>query len=276
MVPSADCNNDGAPDLHGESFDTDAAFEVFHENSKYWRVSRLVVGYRIARFLSVPRLVAQVASCFKRYDAPPHFLAEPETTDLSLIGALQRRQSATRFADSALSSRELSALLTHALSCSRPLQSAVNKAVTIFRRPYPSGGALYPIEFYLLAMAVDGLKPGVYHFDPRARALRCLREAPRDELMHPLEALEHQRHASAVIVMTAIFRRSTIKYGNRGYRFALIESGHAAQNVALMATALGLGSLSWGAYFDDELNTLLGIDGVSESVVNTLFIGAVP
>jgi SagB-type dehydrogenase family enzyme len=76
-----------------------------------------------------------------------------------------------------------------------------------------------------------------------------------------------------VLVQTAIFQRTAIKHGPRGYRFALLEAGHAAENILLAAAAMGLGTLPWGGYLDDKLNALLGVDGVDETAVHCVLIG---
>jgi SagB-type dehydrogenase family enzyme len=73
--------------------------------------------------------------------------------------------------------------------------------------------------------------------------------------------------------MTSVPQRATAKYGSRGYRMALLEAGHASQNLCLAAQGLGLGSLVYGAYYDDELAALLDIDGVTETVVSVMLLG---
>jgi SagB-type dehydrogenase family enzyme len=79
--------------------------------------------------------------------------------------------------------------------------------------------------------------------------------------------------ASIVIFVTAIFERSTFKYGERGYRFVLLEAGHVAQNVSLAATGLGLGAINIGGYFDRDMDRVLGLDGVRHSTVYLVAIG---
>jgi len=73
--------------------------------------------------------------------------------------------------------------------------------------------------------------------------------------------------APAVLIWTGVFERSKWKYGQRAYRYVYLEAGHVAQNLAAAATSVGLGSCQIGAFFDDEINNVLGIDGVEESVL---------
>jgi SagB-type dehydrogenase family enzyme len=79
--------------------------------------------------------------------------------------------------------------------------------------------------------------------------------------------------ASLVVIMVAVFARTCRKYGERGYRFVLLDCGHVAQNLHLVATAIGLGSVGIGGFLDDELNDVLDLDGVGEAVVHTIAVG---
>jgi SagB-type dehydrogenase family enzyme len=79
--------------------------------------------------------------------------------------------------------------------------------------------------------------------------------------------------AGAVLIFAAVFRRTLVRYGARGYRYVLLEAGHAAQNACLVAGSLGLGSLCLGGFFDARLNRFLGIDGVSEAALYGVAVG---
>lgn len=125
-------------------------------------------------------------------------------------------------------------------------------------RTAPSAGALYPLDVYLVAGEVTGLPAGVYLYDPRAHELA--RVAPDDRRRQLGAAALAQGwigKASAVIVLTAVFRRTTRKYGERGHRYVHLEAGHAAQNVYLQATSLGLGTTTVGAFHDERVKAVL-------------------
>lgn len=79
--------------------------------------------------------------------------------------------------------------------------------------------------------------------------------------------------ASLIIFITALFERSIFKYGNRGYRFVMLEAGHVAQNLNLVAIALGLKTLNIGGYFDRAIDDFLGLDGVTHSTIYMLAVG---
>lgn len=79
--------------------------------------------------------------------------------------------------------------------------------------------------------------------------------------------------SSLLVFITAMFERSIFKYGDRGYRFVLLEAGHAAQNLNLVSNALGLGSLNIGGFFDREMDDFLGLDGITHSTIYMVAIG---
>lgn len=95
-----------------------------------------------------------------------------------------------------------------------------------------------------------------------------LREALGDEDGHTL-------NIGAVFLITSLCERSVVKYGYRGYRFAMMEAGMIPLMLNLAATGIGLGALHWGGFLDDRVNGLLDLDGVSESVTSCLFVGRI-
>ena len=138
-------------------------------------------------------------------------------------------------------------------------------------RTVPSGGGLYPLELYFYQRGdVEGLEPGIYHYSPAANAVHLVRPGNADApIAEGLVAF--QRHLasdlSVVVFVTALFQRSVFKYRNKGYRFCLLEAGHAAQNLNLAATALGMGVINIGGFFDRRIDALLGLDGLHHSIV---------
>jgi SagB-type dehydrogenase family enzyme len=141
-------------------------------------------------------------------------------------------------------------------------------------RASPSAGALYPIETYVVAHAVEGLEAGIYHYGPMKHELALLR--PGDFRSQTARAALDQQiaaRASVVFAWTAVFQRSKWKYRQRAYRYVYLDAGHIAQNVALAAVALGLGSCQIAAIYDHEANDLLAVDGVDESTIYMTVVG---
>jgi SagB-type dehydrogenase family enzyme len=141
-------------------------------------------------------------------------------------------------------------------------------------RTAPSAGALYPIETYIVAHSVRQLDPGVYHYGIERHELEHLRTG---DLKHALATAALGQGicatAACVFVWTAIFERSKWKYGQRAYRYIYLDAGHIAENLALAATSLGLGTCQIGALFDDLSNEVVNIDGTEESVIYMSVVG---
>jgi SagB-type dehydrogenase family enzyme len=147
--------------------------------------------------------------------------------------------------------------------------------IRLEKKMYPSAGARFPLEFYVIIMnKVEDIPTGVYHYDVNSHRLTSLITMTKDELIATkISTYEFVNSASVGIICTSILSRSTIKYGERAYRFGLIEAGTTCQNFSLVATCLGVGSVIIGGLMDDSWETLLDIDGFDESVVYGMFFG---
>jgi SagB-type dehydrogenase family enzyme len=78
--------------------------------------------------------------------------------------------------------------------------------------------------------------------------------------------------AACVFIWTAIIERSKWKYRERAYRYIYLDAGHIGQNLYLAATGLGLGCCTVGAFFDEEVDQLIGVDGKNEI---SIYLGAI-
>ncbi len=178
-------------------------------------------------------------------------LPAPEIrTPDSLEGILKARRSVRDFAADSLTLTAVGQLLWAAQGVTHPdgLRTA------------PSAGALYPLEVYLVAGEVKDLEPGLYRYLPAKHALEKVKSSDlRKDLCSAALEQTWIEKAPAALVITAVYRRVTKKYGERGVRYAHIEAGAAAQNIYLEATALGLGTTYVGAFDDERVGDLLGI-----------------
>lgn len=166
----------------------------------------------------------------------------------SIERALNERRSVRNYANEALSLFEVSQLLWAAQGITEPAGY----------RTAPSAGALYPLEIYLVAGSVRDLPAGVYRYAPGAHELRRTDEGDVRHLLARAALRQGAvRHAPAVLVFCAEYRRTTVKYGQRGVRYVFMEIGHASQNVCLQAAALGLGSVTIGAFDDRDVKKIL-------------------
>lgn len=180
---------------------------------------------------------------------------------------LRKRRSMRRFQDVPLPEAELSQLLWAA--------QGITATLTDWGlRTAPSAGALYPVETYVVVHAVETIEPGVYHYAVEEHALDQLKAGDfRLDVARAALDQEMAYRADVVFVWTALFERSKWKYRQRAYRYVYLDAGHIAQNVALGAVALGLGSCQIAALYDDEANALLGVDGMEESTIYMTVVG---
>lgn len=203
-------------------------------------------------------------------DAPRFPLPAPgDSRGLSLEDAIRQRRSVRTYTGAPMTQEALSRLLFHADGITAEQWGTGLRAA-------PSAGALYPIETYVLAHRVDGLAAGVYHYAVQDHALAQVRAGDvRDEIVRAGILQSFLGEANVVLVLTSIFQRLRWKYRERTYRYALLEAGHIGQNVYLVATSMGMGACAVGAFNDDAVNALVGVDGVDEAALYMLAVGAV-
>ena len=176
-------------------------------------------------------------------------LPEPQDSgEISIEEALFERRSIRNYKDEALTLAEVSQLLWAAQGITH----------TGGYRTAPSAGALYPLEVYVLAGNVDGLRPGIYKYRPQGHELEKVAGVDvRTELCAAALDQKCVEDGAAVLVFAAVYERTTGKYGERGVRYVHMEVGHVAQNVYLQAVSLGLRTVVVGAFNDDEVERLL-------------------
>jgi SagB-type dehydrogenase family enzyme len=250
--------------------------ECYHEASKVspTQIGRQVAG--AARLEATPDLQLSMTRAVRRLPLPTQALPPGRRPSMALWDAISQRRSCRQFGAEPVTVRDLAALLFAAYGITHALESDDGRNALPLRA-VPSGGALYPLELYVAAVRVDGLGPGLFHFDPLERVLAVAQEAVSADDVSPLSTYpEIVAAAAAVIFVAAVFGRTRFKYGVRGYRFALLEAGHVGQNVLLAATALGLGAVPLGGYYDRLTDEFLGLDGVNESTLYSIAVGAMP
>lgn len=179
-------------------------------------------------------------------------LPEPKTQGrMSVEEAIFKRKSIRRYKDKPLTLEELSQVLW-----------AAHGINAWGKRTSPSAGARYPFEVYAVVGDVDGLEPGLYHYDGKRHVLELIRKGDlRKELAQACLGQKCVATAPVNIVVVAHYERTTSRYGERGIRYVHIDAGHMGQNIYLQATSLGLGTVAVGAFHDDEVKEVLGVEG---------------
>jgi len=245
--------------------------EDYHEASKL-QPSTLARELRgIARLEQRPSLQRAATRSVRRHRALPRVvLPAPDLPGRPLAEVLAGRRSTRSFSPVSLTLAQVATLLWAAYGATAgPGSQALDRPQP---RTAPSAGALYPLELYIAPLRVQGLRPRIHHYDPLDHALE---EHAVDALLDGLSPDPCLPGTSAVVVfIAAVFWRSRFKYGMRAYRLTLLEAGHAAQNLLLAADASGLGAVVAGGFFDDRVDRLLGLDGVDESTLVGVCLGA--
>lgn len=171
---------------------------------------------------------------------------------ISLEEAIAKRRSKRNFVNKDLTLEQISQLLWSA-------QGITGEKGTFNFRAAPSAGALYPMEIYLVT------RDGLFHYLVQEHGLeRLVKEDLRDALANAALGQGSVSQAGADIVICAVYPRVTVKYGERGGRYAFIEAGHIAQNIHLEAVALGLGSVPVGAFDDAQVKKALSLPAEQE------------
>jgi SagB-type dehydrogenase family enzyme len=176
-------------------------------------------------------------------------LHKPGILDISSIEKLiKKRRSVRRYTD-----RELSESVI-----SRIVWAAQGISSKDGLRTSPSAGALFPLDVHVVAGEGSGLEPGTYRYIPDEDALVQEVEGDiREKLSIAALSQPMIKNAFVSIVISAVYPRITSKYGKRGIRYAHMEAGHAAQNVYLLGTELGIGTCAVGAFDDEEVKKIL-------------------
>ena len=166
-----------------------------------------------------------------------------------------------------LTKDELSTLLHYSAS-------ARSGNETEIRRFYPSSGACYPLETYLVIQRVQEITPGIYHYNVKDHLLEKLSpgiseiESIKEGLLYPWA-----KEAAVIYIITAVWNRNFLKYKDRGYRMVLMEAGHMAQNLSLVSSALNLNCCNSTGFDNEKIDEILDITNEDEDSLYMALIG---
>jgi SagB-type dehydrogenase family enzyme len=235
--------------------------ERFQEETRY---TPETIGGHSLDWDSMPQPYKNYPEPVETVPLPSPFPLEPVNVWETFVERRSVREYAT---DRALPLRLLSALLL-------ATQGITRQEGSFGLRSAPSAGALYPIETYILARAVEGLQEGFYHFRPHKFDLEFIKPGNFSSAL--AEAALGQTmiaDAQVAFVWSAVVARSKWKYRERAYRYIYMDAGHIGQNLYLAGTAGGLGVCTVGAFFDELVNGLVGLDGREETVLYMASVG---
>ncbi len=179
-------------------------------------------------------------------------LPEPKfSSKTSIEEVLHKRRSIRDYLDDPLSISDISQILWAAQGITEE---------TYGLRTAPSAGALYPLEIYIAVSNVNDLNPGVYKYKPQNHTLEKIDEG--DKRLNISNAALQQdaiANSSAIVIISAVYERTAVKYGSRAERYIHIEVGSVGQNIYLQSVSLGLGTVMIGAFKDEALKKVLAL-----------------
>jgi SagB-type dehydrogenase family enzyme len=253
-----------------DSWNPEAGF--FHSATKdvrFWSPSR------VRRHTLTAGGEPPMPSPVKRHRGARRVPLPPPVTRTPFAEVLLARRTSRRYSSAPVAIGELSTIL----ALSAGVQKwAVTGAGEVALKTSPSGGARHPIECYVVARAVRGLRAGIYHYSADRHLLERIRGAvPASRMRAYVPESGYFAKASAMVFFTAVFERQLWRYPySRAYRAALIEAGHVCQTFLLAATSLGLAPYCVLGLADTLVERDLGIDGITESVLYCAGVGRPP
>ncbi len=212
-------------------------------------------GLSLGFFLAIGLLEARTGGASTSFPKPSF------DGKVSVEKAIKGRRTVRDFREKGLSLQHLSQLVWAGQGITDPAEN---------KRAVPSGGALYPLDIYVVTgeNGVEKMEAGVYRYLPKEHFLLPIAKGDRrrEIALASLSQMWMVR-APVMFIITAEYQRITVKYGERGIRYALIEVGHVGQNLFLQAEALGLGAGIVGAFNDSEVSNIAGLASKHEPLL---------
>lgn len=254
----------------------DFEYEKFHEKTKLNKFKEKLLGKNITKVVTNPIFIeASVNSSFsfsttEKIPLPPNFLSRIDIKK-DFRDVIFSRRSTRSFSSYPMTLDELTYVLNSSYGISGEIVNADRNYYQELRTS-PSAGGLYPLEIYFYANNISSLEKGIYHYNPIEHELSVVRKGEVD-LKNLTSYSEIGEQSACIFFITAVFPRLSYKYGERSYRFIHLDAGHLGQNFYLSAESINLGTVAIGGFFDDEINQMLNVDGITEGVVYEFFLG---
>lgn len=195
------------------------------------------------------------------------FLPRPSKIDVPFSEVVSKRASCRTYIPRKISVQDLSNILWMGYGIRE-------KKGNFYFGNAPSAGALYPLDIYVAIFHVATLENGIYRYNAYQNALEMIKKGDFSrELINGCLGQSFVGSGAFTALISAVFRRNMRKYGERGVRYIFIDAGHVVQNMILTAESLSLGACPVGAFFDNELNEIIGLDGEEETIIYLLSIG---
>lgn len=182
---------------------------------------------------------------------------------------IENRKSVRSYSVTPLTLEELSYLLW----CTQGVKKVLSNNVTF--RTVPSAGASHAFETYILVNNVEGIQPGVYKFSGIEHSMAAVSSEPgmADEITKCCLNQTFILDSAVTFIWAAVYPKMSRRYRDRAYKYLHLDAGHVCQNLYLSAESIGAGVCAIGAYSDDGINSLLGLDGKDRFVIYIATVG---
>ena len=193
----------------------------------------------------------------------------------TLMNILEKRKSIRSYSNKHISIDNLSDFLYHSARIKKIFKS---KEGTLTKRPYPSGGARYPLEIYVANNRISGIQKGIHYYDPLKHQLILLNKNKNYQkkfnkfvirVLYPTL----KREPDAIFIITAVFARTMWKYEKLGLSLILSDLGCLYQTMYLIATEMELAPCPVGKTDEELVKNWLNLNWFEESHVGTFMLG---
>ena len=226
-----------------------------------------------------PFVLERAAQPYKRYEDCFFYSFEDyveNNFEFDIYTAIKTRKSTKEYLQKDISIKELYCLLHHSYGIMRK-EKIQNETVPWSFRAVPSPGGIFASEIYVILLN-SHLPKGLYHYRSDTNGLELLKEGDFSGFVKENSGMDMYINSiesiNGILITTGMIERLYTKYGERAYRFMLLEIGFIAQNMSLIAESLNIGTCMLGGYYDDKINEFIGIDGLLESVQNIMVFGS--
>ncbi|MDP2859409.1 MAG: SagB/ThcOx family dehydrogenase [Bacillota bacterium] len=157
--------------------------------------------------------------------------------------------------------------LAYLLYMTQGVKEVTTRPATL--RTVPSAGSRHPVETYVLCNRVEGLKPAIYRYAALDHKLVEVNTGAGldDKVTAGLYGQQMVKHSAVTFMWVAVAYRSMWRYTERAYRYMHLDAGHVCQNLYLAVQGIGAGCCGIAAFRDDEINAVLGVDGVERFMI---------
>jgi SagB-type dehydrogenase family enzyme len=287
LSPFAETTAIQTGDLQYRAFpylDTGRIGEMYMLNSKSSRYSLKDI-FGINLYMSSFAFVCEAKneersiSMDKKIQLPKHV-----SLKTALDKAIIHRKSHRHFENISLQFKTISSILYYCNGISGKLQSQIVESeflqpLEIKTRTVSSAGGLYPLDIYLIALNIENLENGIYLYLPVDNSLVSINNTiSKEQIFSSFDSSSEViqiRNASFIIVITGKIWKLIRKYGNRGLKFMFIEAGEISQNIHLSAQSMGVGTVDTAGYYDNEIEKIVGIDGINEFIMHSIIGGII-